>query len=124
MLYNISLLGNACHSLSLSAAPSLHKDLTCSLKFALQLSWFKNEEWDAFLIVSLVFSFHLPRVIVTTLDQGPTFNLVFSYQWMRKITFLSIKYFPSQLHLYLFKNSLYSLKCINYSSQVINTRVM
>ena len=91
-------------SLSLSAAPSLLKDLTCSLKFALQLSWLENEEWGVFFIVSLVFSFHLPRVAERSLDQGPTINLVFSHQWMRKITFLSIKCLSSQLHLNYFKS--------------------
>ena len=101
-LYNISLHGNAYHSLSLSTALLL-RDLTCSLKFSIQLSWWINEEWGAFFIVSLVFSFHLPRVVERSLDQGPTFSLVFSHQWMRNITFLSINYFPSQLSLNLFK---------------------
>ena len=97
------------------------------VKFSpLQLSWLSdlNKEWSEFLICSLVFSFELLRVDERTLDQGPTFNLVFSHQWMRKVTFFSIKYFLSQLALKFIKKSLYSLKWIIYLSQAINTMVM
>ena len=120
---NVALL--RANNLLSQLCPSLLKKSTCSLKMLTNsLGYKKNEEWVLFLLFPSVFSFHLPRVAERSLDQGHTFNLVFSHQWMRKNTFLSINYFLSQLHLNLFKKSFYSPKCINYSFQVINTRVM
>ena len=65
------------------------------------LTWMSVYKWGMECIFNLFPCLFISpsRVVEQSLDQGTTCNVVISHQWMRKITFISIKYFLSQLQL-------------------------